>query len=935
MQLTKHIKKIFILFVFITLFTFLFSCSMMESNKEQYTIIFNGNGGTLVSGKEIQKVSNPSEIIAPVYEKDGFTFKGFDKNIDSLNNDAVVNALWESNAYYTVTFKDYDGTILQTSNVKGGDIPTYNKSNPTKANDDNYLYIFTGWEPQISEVTEDVVYIAKYKEQLLPYNISINLDGGTSNTTKLQFRTNVVTKDLLPFDVKKKGYAFKGYELNGIKVYDEKGNEVNNYQLSDNMVFKAIYIESVTLTVYYTLYNPKTNKIIETFDIKPLNMGNVSETRSYNYNTYVDLFAYPNEGYTFIGWYNDGQVLSNEKDYKYMMWDKDFTIEARFKYTLYDLKVKPNNNDLGQVMIKNGNSQIFYNEEMQQKYFTESVTIVAYSKTDTRRFLGWYNENNELVSTNAIHTFNMINRNYTLEAKWDYFKVTYDLDEGTNNSNNPTYYTVDMQNITLLEPTKEGYTFIGWEYNGNIITEINTSNICHMTLKALWTYYTLTTNINNANVGTVSQYNNVKITKGELVTITATAPLDGYTFNGWYDGDKLVSSELTYTFNMPNTNLVYTAIYTPNKYTITIDNQAEGVSIDVITSGCEYDFDSRITLSATNIPAGYTIKWVRSDGVEYNGDSYSFNVPAINITITTVTTLLYTRNGNKIYFGSYPQTLVTDNSLISELNTLAGNKPTSSNKYKWTDYNYYISSSVTSYMYYQDIDLDSDGEFDYRGVYFTQYRPYYYSSSSSTGNSYQDENGYSTNTIYWFNYDPIEWDILEESDGKALIIANLILDSQEYYPSKSTSKFTHNGASGYANNYELSNIRKFLNDNFYDTAFNDLQKSIIETTLVDNSKSSTGNSSNSYVCNNTNDKVFLLSIQEATTYYTIDTSRQAKGTDYAKAQGLGVYIFWWLRSPDGLDANCAWDVHDYGHGGYSNVPRTDIGIRPACWINLK
>lgn len=239
-------------------------------------------------------------------------------------------------------------------------------------------------------------------------------------------------------------------------------------------------------------------------------------------------------------------------------------------------------------------------------------------------------------------------------------------------------------------------------------------------------------------------------------------------------------------------------------------------------------------------------------------------------------------------------------------------------------------------MYYQDIDYDNNGTYDYRGVYFTQYRPYNSTISSKEGNSYQDNNGYSTNTIYWFSYDLIEWDILSESNGKALIIANLILDSQDYYPSSSTSSFSHNGGTGYANNYELSNIRKWLKDNFYNTAFNDLQKSLIETTLVDNSLASTGQSSNDYVCNNTNDKIFLLSYKEATS----TTTRLAIGTDYAKCQGLYVYkssgdSAWLLRSPDYKNVNYSYLVIDNGdvknlHSVYS----TFRGIRPACYIIL-
>ncbi|MBO7078209.1 MAG: InlB B-repeat-containing protein, partial [Bacilli bacterium] len=412
---------------------------------------------------------------------------------------------------------------------------------------------------------------------------------------------------------------------------------------------------------------------------------------------------------------------------------------------------------------------------------------------------------------------------------------------------------------------------------------------------------------------------------GEEVTITAVTTNEGYTFNGWYKNDELYIEDASFDYTIGAEAVAFEARYAANKYTITIDNQAEGVTISGITSGNQYDFDSQIALTAVN-SSGLFLVWSVNGNIEHIGNEYTFKVPVNDITIIITTTSIYTREENKIYFGTYPQTKVTattENGLLS----ITFDSST------WTSYRYYISSSSQSdFMYYKDVDIDNNGTYDYRGVYFTQYRP--------TGNAYQDDNGYSTNTIYWFSYDPIEWDILTESSGKALIIANLILDSQEYYPSASGSQFTHNGGTGYANNYELSAIRKFLNDNFYNTAFNESQKALIEITTVDNSAASTGQSSNSYACNNTNDKMFLLSYKEATTYYTSSTAMQGKGSDYAKCQGLYVYssnepYYWWLRSPGYRSASSAYRVV-YCDGSIHEciVDIAYPGVRPACWINL-
>lgn len=298
------------------------------------------------------------------------------------------------------------------------------------------------------------------------------------------------------------------------------------------------------------------------------------------------------------------------------------------------------------------------------------------------------------------------------------------------------------------------------------------------------------------------------------------------------------------------------------------------------------------------------------------------NLSTTTTTVTTTTTTL----DNVVMFGSYPQTKIKDNTLIQSLNKKADTTPSETDIYNWTDYNYYIDGSVKSFMYYQDIDFDNNGTFDYRGVYFTKYRPNYHNGTSGYTNQFN--NHYYTEEIYWFRYEPIKWNILSKTDDKALIISDLLLDSQEFYPRYSSSPFEHNGALGYANDYKLSEIRKFINNNFYNTAFNSTQKSSIEETTEEN----------------LNDNIFLLSKAEANSYYLTNSERTTTGTDYAKCQGLKVsteqnYIGnspWWLRTADTYDNAKAMSVREYGDILKSDrhTGLTDYGVRPACWIKL-
>ena len=217
-----------------------------------------------------------------------------------------------------------------------------------------------------------------------------------------------------------------------------------------------------------------------------------------------------------------------------------------------------------------------------------------------------------------------------------------------------------------------------------------------------------------------------------------------------------------------------------------------------------------------------------------------------------------------------------------------------------------------------------------------QYRPWEIGIESRASWSYQDDNGYSKNTIYWFSFDPIEWNILTESNGQALIISNLILDSQIFntVPELSGTQFDHNGGKGYQNDYKLSDIRKFLISTFYNTAFKSLQKLLIKNTSISDGVSST------------NDKVFLLSKSDANTYYKTNSARLAKGSEYAKSQGLYVNLYtdpkgysdWRLCSrfeSSTISTSTSTAVSYTGEVSAATVYKTTYGIRPACWINLE
>ncbi len=351
-----------------------------------------------------------------------------------------------------------------------------------------------------------------------------------------------------------------------------------------------------------------------------------------------------------------------------------------------------------------------------------------------------------------------------------------------------------------------------------------------------------------------------------------------------------------------------------------------------------HTYDAGIVTAPTCTEQGYTTYICTVCGHSYQDDL----VAALGHNFGSNKTCIvcgykpYTRvdaNGNKsdtgdyILFGSYPQTEMTDSSLTSTLTSMAGATPTSSNANAWTSYGYYINGSVSNYMWYQDIVYNGE---TYRGVYFTSYRPFRTDSEGSTGNTHQYANGYYTSNIYWFKFEPILWRIVAEANGEVTLVCEMLIDSQEF-----------NNHNSYINNYAKSNIRAWLNDSFYETAFNELERDLILLTTVDSY--SWAGDFNQYVRENIEDYIYLLSCKEATTYFASDSARVKQTTDYAQCQGAYTYRGgsydgngdWWLRSPNANITTIFVDYVDYdGGAGNSGANGTSLGVCPALRICL-
>jgi curved DNA-binding protein CbpA len=167
----------------------------------------------------------------------------------------------------------------------------------------------------------------------------------------------------------------------------------------------------------------------------------------------------------------------------------------------------------------------------------------------------------------------------------------------------------------------------------------------------------------------------------------------------------------------------------------------------------------------------------------------------------------------------------------------------------------------------------------------------------------------------------VEWRILDIENGKALLISEKSLDCKPY------------NANDNSVTWSSSTLRTWLNNDFMNVVFSEIEKSFILVTDL------TNNNNEEYGTNggiNTQDKIFLLSIDEANKYFISSEDRVSKNTAYAKAQGAFDYTsigWWWLRSPGFVDYYAA---RVLGGGDIRSCPANTYnnGVRPALWLNL-
>ena len=281
-------------------------------------------------------------ITAPTLTREGYTFKGWDKEIPKTMpaENITVKAQWEINQY-TITFDTNGGSeIAPITQDYGTEITAPDK--PTRKG-----YTFKGWDKEIPETMPAENITVKAQWEINQYTIAFDTNGGSEIAPITQDYGTEITA---PDNPTRKGYTFKGWD-----------KEIPKTMPAENMTVKAQW---------------EINQYTITFDT---NGGSEIAPITQDYGTAITVPNNPTrKGYTFKGW---------DKEIPETMPAENITVKAKWKINQYTI-----------TFDTNGGSEI---APITQDYGTE-ITAPDNPTRKGYTFKGWDKEIPETMPAENI-----------------------------------------------------------------------------------------------------------------------------------------------------------------------------------------------------------------------------------------------------------------------------------------------------------------------------------------------------------------------------------------------------------------------------------------------------------------------------------------------------------------------------------------------------
>ncbi len=515
---------------------------LITSCKKNVTITFDVAGGSLPINEYVGKKGEPiKDFDTIIPTKEGYDFLGwFEKETDSiwtsstkLTKNIVLVAKYQESGPAKIVY-ELDGGINNPNNPERY-MEGFVLLEPTKEG-----YLFDYWEYKGEIVTtipnvndNPIILKAHFTEEKT--KLIYELDGGINNPNNP--KRYVAGEELL--DPSKPGYRFDYWEC--------KGNKVTTIpEVTDKELTITAHYTIIEYTITYELdggINDEKNITKFTIDDLPITLYNPTF-----------------EGKTFLGWYLDGRkVLSIPNNPSSFC--KDLVLVAKFE-THYNITYVGDGLDT----VDNPTT------------YVSSLGLKLKSPTKAGYvFAGWVWNDYIITSIPAGTTGDI-----TLTTLFDLaqYTITYELDGGTNDPKNPSSYNINDRNVIFRDPTKEGYNFLGWSLNGEIVEYLDVETASDVTITALWEikpiYHTI---IYEMNGGTTTEVIEPRYQEGKGCTLP-TLTKEGYTFKGWNTLSDGTGQNITEISNTDTSDYHLYAIWEQLEITWNITYELNGGTCD-------------------------------------------------------------------------------------------------------------------------------------------------------------------------------------------------------------------------------------------------------------------------------------------------------------------------------------------------------------------
>ena len=383
-------------------------------------------------------------------------------------------------------------------------------------------------------------------------------------------------------------------------------------------------VVSTEPTISFTVEGPAAyvahfipNTYVITASASPAYAGTVSGAGTYYYLTEHTLTATPNNGFHFVNWTKNGQVVSTEASFTITV-TQDETYVANFESNVYQVTAFANPAEGGSV---SGSGTYNYGQ----------TCVLEAAPNEGYHFVSWTDANDQVVSTSIAYLFNVYeNVAFVANFELDSFTITAVANpaEGGTIEGAGTYNY--GESCTLTATANTGYTFVNWTM-GNEVVSTNASYTFTVNEDADYVAnfeinsYTITAVANPAEGGIVTgdgTYN-----YGASCTLTATVA-NGYNFINWTNGNEVVSTNASYTFIVTE-DATYVAnfeeIVIPT-YEITVSANPEDYG--TVTGGGTYEEGATCTVTATATSGHTFVNWTENGEIVSEDATYTFVVTA-------------------------------------------------------------------------------------------------------------------------------------------------------------------------------------------------------------------------------------------------------------------------------------------------------------------